>query len=79
MIGALIAVIAIVAVGSSATARLRTAQLEAILRALPEAEAHAYYVQLRRRIRKIAILRAIALACLICLAYGMRQLLNRHH
>jgi hypothetical protein len=79
VIGALIAVIAIVAVGSSATARLRTAQLEAILGALPEAEARAYYAQLRRRIRKIAILRAIALACLVCLTYGMRQVLTRHH
>jgi hypothetical protein len=79
VIGALLAVVVMVAVGSGATARLRTAQLEAILRALPEAEAHAYYAQLRRRIRKIAVLRTIALACLICLAYGMRHLLTRHH
>ena len=79
MIGALIAIIAIVGFGSSATSRLRTAQLEAILGGLPEAEAHAYYAQLRRRIRKIAVLRAIALACLVCLAYGMRQLLNQPH
>jgi predicted dinucleotide-binding enzyme len=77
VIGALIAVIAIVGIGTGATARLRTAQLEAILSGLPETEARAYYAQLRRRIRKIAVLRAIALACVVCLAYGMRQLLNR--
>ena len=65
MMGAWIAVLAIVAVATRATDSLRTAQLESILTRLPEDEARAYYERLRRRVRQVALLRGLTLAALV--------------
>jgi hypothetical protein len=77
MIGAWIAALAIVAVATRATDRLRTSQLESILTRLPAEEARAYYDRLRRRLRKVAILRGLTLAALVVLFWALRQLLVR--
>ena len=75
MIATLLAILGLIVVGGRASDGLRTAQLESILSRLPEDEARAYYDLLRRRIRKVALLRAIALASLVCIFYVLRQLL----
>jgi hypothetical protein len=75
MIATLLAILGLIVVGGRASAGLRTAQLESILSRLPEDEARAYYDLLRRRIRKVALLRALALASLACIFYALRQLL----
>jgi hypothetical protein len=77
MMGTWIVVLAIVAVATRATDRLRTAQLESILTRLPEDEARAYYERLRRRLRQVALLRGLTLAALIVLFWALRQLLAR--
>jgi hypothetical protein len=77
MIGTWVAVLAIVAIATRASDRLRTAELENILRRLPPDDARAYYDRLRRRVRKVALLRAVALAALVVLFWALRQLLVR--
>ena len=73
MIGALLAVLAIVAFGGRATDKLRVAALESVLERLPEAEARAFYETLRRRMRRIVVMRAIALLALLCIFYVLRR------
>jgi hypothetical protein len=77
MIASLIAIAALVLVSSRATDGLRTAQLASILSRLPPDEARAYYAALKRRFRKVAVLRAIALVSLVCLLYAFRRHLRR--
>ena len=61
MIVSLFAVLVIVAVGGRATDALRLSQAESILARLSEADARAYYDILRRRVRKVIVMRALAL------------------
>jgi hypothetical protein len=69
MFPALLIVAVIAAVGTRAADGLRVRQQEAILANLPEAEALAYYQILRRRVRRVAILRVIALLAVITIFY----------
>ena len=78
MITGLIAALAIIALGGRATDALRTAQIKSILDRLPEAEARAYYGDLKGRLRRVAIMRAVALASLLCLFYAFRHHLVDH-
>jgi hypothetical protein len=73
MMISLFAVLVIVAVGSRATDALRLSQAESILARLPEAEARAYYDRLRRRVRKVIALRALAVIALLCIFWVVRQ------
>jgi hypothetical protein len=73
MIISLFAVLVIVAVGSRATDALRLSQAESILARLPEAEARAYYDVLRRRVRRILIMRGLALIALLCIFWAIRR------
>ena len=73
MIAALFAVLVIVAVGTRATDALRLSQAENILSRLPEAEARAYYERLRRRVRKVIVMRALAVIALLCIFWVIRQ------
>jgi hypothetical protein len=73
MMISLFAVLVIVAVGSRATDALRLSQAESILARLPEAEARAYYERLRRRVRKVIALRALAVIALLCIFWVVRQ------
>ena len=60
------------------SALLRTAAEDRVSRPIALGsgdEARAYYDLLRRRIRKVALLRAIALASVVCIFYALRQLL----
>jgi hypothetical protein len=59
----------VVIVGTRAADGLRVKQQEVILRNLPEGEARAYYVVLRGRVRRIAVMRVIALLSLVALFY----------
>jgi hypothetical protein len=69
MLSALVVVLLIVAVGTRATDGLRVKQQEVILRNLPESEARAYYAVLRGRVRRVLVLRAVALLSLLALFY----------
>jgi hypothetical protein len=63
----------VVLVGARARDNLRLRQQELVLAKLPADEARAYYDVLRRRVRNARILRAIALASLLCLIYAWRH------
>jgi hypothetical protein len=78
VIATLLAVLGIIVVGGRATDGLRTAQVESILTRLPDAEARAYYAVLKRRLRKVAVLRALALLSLLVMFYVFRQRLGGH-
>ena len=73
MIGGLLAALAILALGGRATDALRLQALESILERLPEAEARAWYETLRRRMRRVIVMRAVALASLLCIFYVLRR------
>ena len=77
MMISLFAVLVIVAVGSRATDALRLKQAESILARLPEAEARAWYDRLRRRVRKVIAMRALAVIALLCVFWVLRQRLMR--
>jgi len=77
MMISLFAVLVIVAVGSRATDALRLKQAESILARLPEAEARAWYDRLRRRVRKVIAMRALAVIALLCIFWVLRQRLMR--
>jgi len=72
MIG-LFAVLVIVAVGGRAIDGVRLSQAESILARLPEADARAYYDLLRRRMRRVIVMRALALGALFCIFWVLRH------
>ena len=49
---------------------LRLSQAESILARLSEADARAYYDLLRRRVRKVIVMRALALIALLSASSG---------
>jgi len=69
----LFAVLVIVAVGGRAIDGVRLSQAESILARLPEADARAYYDLLRRRVRRVIVMRALALAALLCIFWVLRR------
>ena len=77
MMISLFAVLVIVAVGTRATDALRLKQAESVLARLSEADARAYYERLRRRVRKVIVLRAVAVTALLCIFWAIRQRLMR--
>lgn len=76
MLGTLLVVALVVAIGSRAGDNLRVRQQEIILHKLSEAEAVAYYEVLRRRMRKVVILRAVAVTAVILLFYSYKYRLT---
>jgi predicted amino acid racemase len=76
MIGALLVVIIVIAIGTRASDGLAVRQQEVILGNLPEREAVAYYEVLRRRVRKINVLRAVALVSILTLFYCYKRHLS---
>ena len=75
MVGTLILVLLILALGTRAGDALEVRQQEIVLRKLPVAEAHAYYQQLRRRAWRTRALRAVAVLALITITYVARRML----
>jgi hypothetical protein len=75
MVGTLIVVLLILALGTRAGDALEVRQQEIVLRKLPVAEAHAYYQQLRRRAWRTRALRAVAVLALITITYVARRML----
>jgi hypothetical protein len=73
MLSALATVLLVVVVGARAGDSLRLRQQEAILAKLTTADARAYYDVLRRRVRRVRVMRAIALLGLGCLLYAIRH------
>ncbi len=73
MIITLFAVLVIVAVGGRASDALRLSQAESILERLSEDDARAYYDVLRRRVRRILVMRGLALIALLCIFWALRQ------
>lgn len=66
-------VVLILALGSGASDQIRLRQEETILAKLPLEEARDYYELLRRRVRKMRILRALALVSLTVLALAYKR------
>ena len=77
MIGGLFAVLAIVVIGGRATDGLRRAEAEDILARLPEADAVAYYHVIRRRVRRVVLMRVLALIALLWIMLVLRQRLGQ--
>jgi hypothetical protein len=75
MIGTLIIVLLILAVGTRVSDALEVRQQEIVLGKLPVPEAHDYYQRLRRRAWRARVLRGVAVLALITLAYAARRLL----
>jgi hypothetical protein len=73
MLSMLIVVAVVVAVGTRAADGLEVRQQEVILANLPAKEAVAYYAILRRRVRRIAAMRVIALLSLLTLFYSYKH------
>jgi hypothetical protein len=69
VLSTVIVVLLIVGVGTRASDGLRVRQQEVILGNLPEREALAYYKVLRGRVRRVAVLRVVALLALVGLFY----------
>jgi hypothetical protein len=69
MIGAVLVVVIVLVVGTRASDALEVRQQEVILANLPERDAVAYYQLLRRRLRKVMLLRALALVSAVALVY----------
>lgn len=75
MIGTLIVVLLILALGTRASDVLEVRQQEIVLGKLSVPEAHDYYQRLRRRAWRARVLRSVAVLALITLAYAGRRLL----
>jgi hypothetical protein len=73
MIGTLVTVLLILAVGTHVADKVNVRQQEVVLAKLPVAEASAYYDVLRRRVRRVRLMRAMVLTALICLLYAYRH------
>ena len=73
MMISLFAVLVIVAVGGRAIDAVRLSQAENILARLSEADARAYYDRLRRRVRKVIVMRGLAVLALLCIFWAIRQ------
>jgi hypothetical protein len=78
VIGGLVAVLLIVTVGSRVIDGLRRAEAESILARLPQDQAVAYYGVLRKRMRRIVLMRALALLSLLWMFFVFRQRLVKH-
>ena len=78
MMGALVAVLLIVIVGGRTIDGLRRSEAENILARLPQADALAYYDALRRRMRRIVLMRALALGSLLAIFWSFRRRLVEH-
>jgi hypothetical protein len=73
MLSTLVVIAVVIAVGTRASDDLQVRQQEVILRNLPEPEAVAYYELLRRRLRKIQVMRVIAVLSLLTLFYAYKH------
>ena len=73
MMISLFAVLIIITMGTRATDALRLKQAESVLARLSETDARAYYERLRRRVRKVIVLRALAVIALLCIFWSIRQ------
>lgn len=75
MIRAFVIAMAIVALGSEFSERVRIKQEEAILRKLPEAEAVAYYEILKKRVQKVRIMRGLVLVAMVVLVFAVKKII----
>jgi hypothetical protein len=73
MLGTLLVMAIVIAVGTRASDGVQVKQQEVILANLPEQEALAFYALLRRRLRKIQVLRVIALLALVTVFYAYKH------
>jgi hypothetical protein len=73
VLSTVLVMVIVLAVGARSSDAVAVRQQEIILRNLPEKEAVAYYEILRKRARKVAILRVIALCSLVLLFYSYKH------
>jgi hypothetical protein len=73
VLGTILVIAIVLAVGTRASDAVAVRQQEVILHNLPEKEAVAYYEVLRKRVRKVAILRVIAICSLVVLFYSYKH------
>jgi hypothetical protein len=77
VLSTILVMLVIIAVGTRASDNVEVRQQEVILANLPEKEALAYYDILRRRLRRVMILRAVAVLALVTLVYAYKHRLAR--
>src|SRR3954470_24267147 len=73
VLSAFLVVAVIALVGTRASDGVRVKQQETILQNLPPDEARAYYQMLRARVRRVNVLRVIALASVVTLFYSYKH------
>ena len=73
MVGTILVVVLVLAVGSQVTDRVRLRQQETILAKLPTPDAAAFYKVLQRRVWKVRALRAVALLSLIAILHARQR------
>jgi hypothetical protein len=73
VIGTLVVVLLIVAAGARLADEVKLRQQKVVLSKLPLPEAHGYYELLRGRVRRVRLLRAIALLAVLALGYAYRR------
>jgi hypothetical protein len=76
VLGTIVVIIIVLAVGARSSDAVSVRQQEIILRNLPEKEAVAYYQLIRKRFRKVAVLRVIAICSLAVLFYSYKYRLG---
>jgi hypothetical protein len=73
VLSTLLVIAVVIALGTRASDNVQVRQQEVILANLPEREAVAYYDLLRRRLRKIQVMRVIAVLSLLTLFYAYKH------
>ena len=73
VVGTILIVVLVLAVGSRVTDGVRLRQQEAILAKLPTADAVAFYKILRRRVWKVRVLRAVTLLSLLAILHARNR------
>jgi hypothetical protein len=76
VLSTILVIIVVLAVGARSSDAVAVRQQEIILRNLPEKEAVAYYQIIRKRFRKVAVLRVIAICSLAVLFYSYKYRLG---
>jgi hypothetical protein len=73
VLSAILAMVAVLAIGARVADSVRVRQEEVLLRKLPEAQAIAFYEVLRQRVRRVRVLRAITLLSLVLVMVAARR------
>lgn len=73
MFGTMVAIAAILALGTRLRDGVRLEAERSLLERLPLPEAHAYYQVLKRRVWRVKILRALVMIALVLVLFAIRR------